>query len=144
MRKDDPAAAVEAAMVAIRRRQSRRTLAREAGVAPSDDATQQVLDAVEAAAEPLGVTAVAAALDVDQPRASKLVAAAVDAGLLRRVADQDDGRRSHLALTPSGRERLDAVHSARQARFGAAMADWTAAERETFAALLTRFVTALG
>ncbi len=71
-------------------------------------------------------------------------AAAVDAGLLRRVADQDDGRRSHLALTPAGHEWLDAVHSARQARFGAAMAGWTPAERETFAALLTRFVSALG
>ncbi|MFD4429251.1 MarR family transcriptional regulator, partial [Nocardia sp. NPDC058497] len=44
------------------------------------------------AAEPT-VSTVAAALAVDQPRASKLVAAAVTAGYLRRVADQSDGRR---------------------------------------------------
>lgn len=139
----DPVVVVEAAMVAVRRRQVRRTLAGAAGASPADDATQQVLDAVEAAAEPIGVTAVARALGVDQPRASKVVALAVDAGLLRREADQDDGRRSHLALTAAGRARLDAVHAFRRARFDAAMASWTQTERATFADLLTRFVAAL-
>ncbi|SHL28502.1 DNA-binding transcriptional regulator, MarR family [Pseudonocardia thermophila] len=128
-------------MVAIRRRQSRRTLARVAGAA--DDTLQPVLDAVEAAAEPMGVGEVAAAIDVDQPRASKLVAAAVSAGLLRREADQSDGRRTLLVLTDAGRERLAHVHAYRRRVFAAAMADWTDAERETFARLLTRFVTAL-
>jgi DNA-binding MarR family transcriptional regulator len=113
----EAAAAVEAAMVTVRRRQSRRVLAREAGESPTEDAAQQVLDAVEASPVPLGVTGVGSALGVDQPRASKLAAAAVDAGLLR-VADQADGRRSHLALTAEG--------------------------RATFADLLTRFVAALG
>lgn len=138
----DPVAEVEAAMVAVRRRQARRTLAREAG-AP-DDSTQQVIDAIEAAGtEPIGVNGIAEALGVDQPRASKLVAAAVSAGLIRREADQLDGRRTNLVLTDEGRTRLTAVHTYRRDRFAAAMNDWPESDRATFATLLTRFVSAL-
>lgn len=136
----DPVAAVEAAMIAIRRRQTRRTFAVEAG---GPDPVQEVLDALEAAPEPLGVNGVAAALGVDQPRASKLVAAAVGAALVRRQADQADGRRTNLVLTAAGQAQLEVVHNYRRERFAAAMDDWTEDERDTFAALLTRFVTAL-
>jgi DNA-binding MarR family transcriptional regulator len=141
MDKTDPVAAVEAAMIAIRRRQTRRTFAVQSG---GPDPVQEVLDAIEAAEpDPLGVNGVAAALGVDQPRASKLVAAAVAAGLVRREADQADGRRTNLVLTAAGRSQLDAVHTYRRDRFAAAMEDWTRDERTDFAALLTRFVAAL-
>jgi DNA-binding MarR family transcriptional regulator len=139
----DPVTAVEAAMVAVRRQQTRRALARAAGASTADTAAQGVLDAVEAAAGPIGVTGVAEALGVDQPRASKVVAATVAAGLVRREADQADGRRSRLVLTEAGRARLAEVHRFRRARFATAMADWTDAERAAFAALLTRFVAGL-
>ncbi len=139
--KTDPVAAVEAAMIAIRRRQARRTLAAQAG---GREPVQHVLDAIEAAGpDPLGVNGVATALAVDQPRASKLVAAAVSAGLVRREADQRDGRRTNLVLTDAGQQQLEAVHAYRQDRFAAAMSDWTPLERETFADLLTRFLTGL-
>jgi DNA-binding MarR family transcriptional regulator len=138
----DPVAEVEAAMVAIRRRQTRRLFAREAGV--QDVSGQQVIDAVEAAGdEPIGVNGVAETLGVDQPRASKLVAAAVAAGLVRREADQLDGRRTNLVLTEAGRERLETVQAFRRRRFAAAMDDWPEAEKETFAVLLARFVAGL-
>ena len=141
MDKTDPVAAIETAMIAIRRRQTRRTFAVQAG---GPDPVQEVLDAIEASApEPLGVNGVATALAVDQPRASKLVAAAVAAGLVRREADQRDGRRTNLVLTAAGRQQLAAVHAYRQERFAAAMSDWTPSERQTFADLLTRFLTAL-
>jgi DNA-binding MarR family transcriptional regulator len=139
----DPVAEVEVAMVAIRRRQARRLFARAAEV--QDDSGQQVIDAIEAAGdEPIGVNGVAEALGVDQPRASKLVAAAVSAGLIRREADQLDGRRTNLALTDAGRERLETVHTFRRRRFAAAMDDWPEADRAAFATLLTRFVAGLG
>ncbi|WP_188197013.1 MarR family winged helix-turn-helix transcriptional regulator [Nonomuraea sp. SYSU D8015] len=131
--------AIERAMVAIRRRQSRRTLARAQGAGPEYD----VLDVIEGAREPVTVTAVARALSVDQPRASRLAAAAVAAGLVRREADQADGRRSHLVLTDGGRAALEQAHQARQAAFAAAMEGWSAAERAEFARLLTRFVEAI-
>jgi DNA-binding MarR family transcriptional regulator len=138
----DPVAEIEAAMVTIRRRQAKRIFARAAGVA--DDSGQQLIDAIEAAGpEPLGVNGVAEALGVDQPRASKLVAAAVTAGLVRREADQLDGRRTNLVLTQAGRDRLAAVHTFRRTRFAEAMTDWPDADKETFAVLLTRFITGL-
>ncbi|MER7005857.1 MarR family winged helix-turn-helix transcriptional regulator [Dactylosporangium sp. NPDC000555] len=137
-------AAIEAGMVAIRRRQTRRALAR--GFAEVDPALFDVVDAVEAGEQlrrPMTVTDVAAALDVAQPRASKLVAAAVEAGLIRREADQRDGRRALLARTVAGRELCERVHRSRRGRFARATEHWTAAERATFAQLLTRFVEGL-
>ncbi|MEV0569197.1 MarR family winged helix-turn-helix transcriptional regulator [Dactylosporangium sp. NPDC050588] len=136
-------AAVETAMVSIRRSQTRRALARSGPASGVDPATFDVVDAVEGLRDRATVTAVAAALDVAQPRASKLVAAAVEAGWVRREADQDDGRRSLLVRTPAGLALCERVHAARRARFAAATAGWTPAEVETFAQLLTRFVAGL-
>lgn len=138
-------AEVERAMVAIRRRQTRRALAKLAGE-HGGRAAYDVLDVVEAAeqaGEPASVTSVAAALDVDQPRASKLVATAVAAGLVRRQADQADGRRALLVRTEEGRAASAEVHRFRQTAFAAAMSDWTEAERAEFARLLSRFVRSL-
>jgi DNA-binding MarR family transcriptional regulator len=136
--------AIERAMVLIRRSQTRRTLARLAGQA--DTATFDVLDVLEAAEESgehATVSVVAESLRVDQPRASKLVAAAVEAGLVRRVADQTDGRRSFLVRTAKGRAAVERVHEFRRAQLANAMADWSAADRATFARLLTRFTAGL-
>lgn len=146
-------ARIEDAMVTIRRRQTRRALARqfanhdgqELGAA-GQAALFDVVDAVEAGeleGRAVTVTDVAAALDVAQPRASKLVAAAVDAGLVRREADQRDGRRALLLRTAAGRELSEHVHRTRRARFARATADWSPAERATFAQLLGRFVAGL-
>jgi DNA-binding MarR family transcriptional regulator len=140
---DQHLAAIEAAMVAIRRSQRRRALARSSEPTEGDLAVFDVLDAVEAAEEAgdeVTVSSIAAALDVAQPRASKLVAAAVDAGLLVRVADQADGRRALLRRTEAGRELCGRVHTARRGTFDAAMAGWSARDRATFARLLARFV----
>ncbi|GAA2630615.1 MarR family winged helix-turn-helix transcriptional regulator [Dactylosporangium fulvum] len=147
MSEEEALAAVESAMVAIRRRQTRRALARGGGLPDGVDlAVFDVVDAVEAAEASGGratVTDIAAALDVAQPRASKLVAATVDAGLIRREADQSDGRRAFLVRSVAGRELSDRVHAARRSRFADATAGWTATERATFALLLTRFVDGL-
>jgi DNA-binding MarR family transcriptional regulator len=136
---DTSMAMVERAMVAIRRRQSRRALARRMQV---DPAVFGVLDAVEERG-PSSVTELAGALSVDQPRASRLVARAVDEGLLVRQADQRDGRRTTLSLTPLGKRQVAAAHEARQRIFAQAMADWPESDRETFARLLTSFIAAL-
>ena len=141
-------AAVERAMVAIRRSQTRRTLARlaEREGRSTSGSTFDVLDVVEAAEQagaPASVSSLAAALPIDQPRASKLVAAAVEAGLVRREADQTDGRRALLVRTEAGRAATDEVHRFRGSIFAAAMADWSDADRADFARLLTRFVDRL-
>jgi DNA-binding MarR family transcriptional regulator len=144
-RRDEGVEAVERAMIAIRRSQSRRSLARLAG-APASGAAFEVLDVVEAAEQdgvPVTVSGVAAALNVDQPRASKLVAAAVEAGLVRRESDQADGRRTLLVRTERGQRVSEEIHRFRRSIFSAAMADWTDADRARFAELLTAFVRAL-
>lgn len=129
--------AVEQAMVRIRRLQQRRTLARLSQVDPSLTA---VVDAIEQHPDQATVSSVAGALGVDQPRASRLVARAVDAGLVSRTADQLDGRRALLALTRRGTEHAARLHRFRQAMFAEAMAGWTPRQVSTFARLLTRFV----
>lgn len=127
--------AVEAAMVRIRRRQTRGALSD--GAIPV--AVFRALDAVaDGAADTVG--ALAPALGVDQPRASRLAAQAVSSGLLERVADQRDGRRSVLRLTAAGNQAVAAARAGRRAAMAAAMADWTPAERAEFARLLERFV----
>ncbi len=130
---------VERAMVAIRRRQSRRALAKHM---PVDPAVFGVLDAVEDRG-PCSVTDLTGALGVDQPRASRLVARAVDEGLLVRQADQHDGRRTLVSLTAVGRRQVEAAHEARQRVFAEAMADWPPPDRAAFARLLTKFIAAL-
>ncbi|WP_460061960.1 MarR family winged helix-turn-helix transcriptional regulator [Streptomyces sp. YKOK-I1] len=144
-------AAIERAVVALRRAQRRRNLARlaerrgerggERGTLP--DGVFDLLDAVESATErgeTLTVTEAAAALGVDQPRASRLAAQALKSGLLRREADQRDGRRSLLALTADGRTALARVHDFRHRVVAETVADWPVEDREALARLLTRFV----
>ena len=144
-----PEHAVERAMVAIRRRQTRRAFAGRAPAAHGQavsPAVTELLDAVEAetaADRDVTVTDLTRLLAIDQPRASKLTGAAVSSGLLRRLADQQDGRRSTIMLTADGTGYLDTVHRYRQSRFAAAMGGWTDSERAVFADLLTRFVAAL-
>ncbi|WP_431969229.1 MarR family winged helix-turn-helix transcriptional regulator [Nocardia sp. bgisy134] len=131
--------AVAAAMVRIRHRQTRGALAGESRV-PA--AVFRVLDAASSI-ENATVGALAPALGVDQPRASRLVAHAVSEGWLERVADQRDGRKAVLRPTELGRRILAAAHRRRAAATAAAMAHWTERERAEFARLLGRFVDAM-
>jgi DNA-binding MarR family transcriptional regulator len=169
-RPDDDASylAIERSLVAIRRSQTRRTLAKRArtqaaqpqpdqshaghaawphserdGDSVPADGVVELLDAIEAAAARMALTTVteaADALGIDQPRASRLAAQAIDAGLVTREADQQDGRRSLLALTPAGQRILTQVHDFRRQAVIRAIAHWTPADRETFSRLLERFV----
>ncbi|MEV8115446.1 MarR family winged helix-turn-helix transcriptional regulator [Streptomyces xiamenensis] len=141
---DKAVAAVERAMVAIRRSQTRRSLGRLAppdGGRPIDPTLFSVLDVIEGRDTPCSVTDVATALGVDQPRASRLVLRAVGEGLLERRTDPSDARRTLITLTGPGREQLDRTHRFRQEVFARVMADWPDADRTEFARLLTAFVT---
>jgi DNA-binding MarR family transcriptional regulator len=168
---EDAVAAIEQGMVAMRRSWSRRRLQRRAagagatgpgspragtaglgvggaadpGALGAEAALFQVLDAIEGAAGAGGtmtVNGVADALGVDQPRASRLVARAVEAGLVSRGADPADGRRSVLGLTPAGTRVMADGHRTRRAAVEAALAGWSAEDRETFARLLRAYVAA--
>jgi DNA-binding MarR family transcriptional regulator len=189
----DPIELIEAALVTMRRDQSRRRLQRRAELA-SDDANGpdreelhghghghgrgrgprgwhagepdgdgpghphhhggrrgdglaeaarfRLLDALEGAERAPSVSELAEMIGVDQPRASRLVQAAVDAGHARREADPGDARRSAIVLTASGRALLAAARENRRTAVDTALAGFTPEETGEFARLLTRFIAA--
>lgn len=148
-------AAIEAAVVALRRAHRRRALARlsrrsgqrTGSHAGLPDALFEFLDVLATATERgerLTVTEVAVELDVDQPRASRLAGLALEAALVRREADQNDGRRSLLALTLDGEDVLARIHDFRRRTIVEAISDWSDDDRAALARLLPRFVRDFG
>jgi DNA-binding MarR family transcriptional regulator len=144
-------AAIERAMMRIRRSQTRRTLGRLATRDLGQNVDLAQLDVVLAVdegparpGEELTVGLVAERLGIDPSRASRMVAGAIRAGWLRRVASQADGRRIHLELTEAGREIAQAAHRSRQALYDRLMRDWSERDRGELARLLTKFTEALG
>ncbi|MWB99487.1 MarR family transcriptional regulator [Agromyces sp. MMS17-SY077] len=98
--------------------------------------------AVLAAAGPQSVNGLADAIGVDQPRASRLVRAAVESGHVRRDVDPADARRSILAITESGRTALHSTLGRRREAVESALAGFTDDERTEFARLLRKFADA--
>jgi len=139
----DPLHLVERALTRIRRNVAKRVFGRilQHEIRDVDLSIVGVVDALSEGDASVG--AIGDKLGVDPSRASRLVAAAVDAGHVLRVASQQDGRRIDLTLTDRGAELVERVRSLRRAWAGAAMKHWTAAERKEFARLLDAFVDAL-
>lgn len=100
----------------------------------------RMLEAVETA--PASVSDIAAAIGVDQPRASRLVADAAARRLVERKPDPVDARRILVTITPAGRELLASMRSTRLSAVETALDGFSAQERDTLAALLTRFAHA--
>jgi len=81
----------------------------------------------------------AAQCALDPSTISRAVAALVRTGLVRRAADQNDGRASVLALTPQGREVLADVTGWYDERLADALRDWTVHDLNALASMLQRF-----
>ncbi|GAA5145805.1 hypothetical protein GCM10025768_03540 [Microbacterium pseudoresistens] len=90
------------------------------------------------AKEALSVSALAEAIGVDQPRASRLVQQGVERGWVRREADPDDARRTRIVLTDDGRRLFRSVRGERREALGAALEALTEAEQAELARLLTK------
>jgi len=97
-----------------------------------------MLEALALASGPLGVSEIADAIGVDQPRASRLVQQGVDRVWVRREADPDDARRTRIALTDEGSRMIRGVRGERRQRLGEALETLTESEREQLARLLTK------
>ena len=102
----------------------------------------RLLEALEGAERPPSVSELADAIGVDQPRASRLVQAAVEAGHARREIDPADARRSAIVLTDAGRGLLSSARGNRRGAIESALAGFTPDETEQLARLLSRFVEA--
>ena len=92
---------------------------------------------------PLRQGALAELVHADPSTVSRHVTLLVDRGLVRRVADAQDGRASRLIVTPAGEAALERLRQERNAHLAAVTADWAPAELAAFTAQLQRFVQGL-
>jgi DNA-binding MarR family transcriptional regulator len=89
---------------------------------------------------PLRQGALAELVHADPSTVSRHVTLLVERGLVRRVADEQDGRASVLVVTAAGAAVLETMRQERDALVDRVTAAWTATERATFTGLLHRFV----
>src|SRR5215471_5158571 len=141
---------VDRGMVRIRRSQSRRTIGRLMQQRLDRDlnlAAVSVADALQELAEAgeqrPTIGQMAQRLGIEPSRASRMTAAAIRAGLVRRIACQSDGRRSHLELTREGSKALQMIQRFRMRFFARLMSDWSDKDCAEFGKLLIRFTDML-
>ena len=84
--------------------------------------------------------ALAELVHADPSTVSRHVTLLVDRGLVRRVADEQDGRASRLVVTPAGEAVLEQMRQERDGLIAQVTADWTPDELATFTRQLHRFV----
>jgi DNA-binding MarR family transcriptional regulator len=89
---------------------------------------------------PLRQGTLADLMHADPSTVSRHVAALVDQGLVRRVADETDGRASRLVVTDEGRAALEALRAEREAHLDRAIAHWSDDDVATFSTLLGRLL----
>ena len=89
---------------------------------------------------PLRQGALAELVHADPSTVSRHVAALVEQGLVRRVADETDGRASRLVVTDAGHAALDQLRSERESQLERVTADWTDGELATLTTLLERLL----
>ncbi|MEU8255017.1 MarR family transcriptional regulator [Micromonospora inaquosa] len=94
-------------------------------------------------AGPQNVSALAARLNLDGSTVTRQVSALQRDGLITRTPDPTDGRGTVISPTPAGLQRMAVVQSARTRLYGDMLAGWSAEDRTTLAALLTRLNQAL-
>ncbi|MGY2083686.1 MarR family winged helix-turn-helix transcriptional regulator [Blastococcus sp. SYSU DS0539] len=89
---------------------------------------------------PLRQGALAELLHADPSTISRHVAALVDQGLVRRVADESDGRASRLVVTEAGHEVLETLRAERAAHLERVTAGWDPADLATLTTLFGRLL----
>lgn len=89
---------------------------------------------------PLRQGALADLVHADPSTASRHVASLVEQGLVRRVADESDGRASRLVATEAGRAAFEALRREREAHLARVTADWDATELATLTTLFGRLL----
>jgi DNA-binding MarR family transcriptional regulator len=89
---------------------------------------------------PLRQGALADLVHADPSTISRHVAVLVEKGLVRRVADESDGRASRLVVTDDGLRTLDTLRSEREAYLRGITVDWSEADLATFTTLFGRLL----
>jgi DNA-binding MarR family transcriptional regulator len=89
---------------------------------------------------PLRQGALAELVHADPSTVSRHVASLVEQGLVRRVADESDGRASRLVVTEAGHAALDALRREREAHLERVTAGWDPADIATLTTLFGRLL----
>ena len=89
---------------------------------------------------PLRQGALAEQLHADPSTVSRHVAVLVEEGLVRRVADESDGRATRLVVTDAGLDALAQLGRDRAAFLQRVTADWDQTDLTAFSGLLGRFL----
>jgi DNA-binding MarR family transcriptional regulator len=93
---------------------------------------------------PLRQSALADLVHADPSTVSRHVAALVDQGLVRRVADESDGRASRLVITDAGYAVLAELRRERESLLARVTADWSERDLAQLTRLFGRFLDDLG
>ena len=89
---------------------------------------------------PVRQGALAELVHADPSTVSRHVTLLVDRGLVRRIADEQDGRASRLVVTPAGEAVLEQMRRERDGLLAQVTADWAPGEVAAFTRQLHRFV----
>ena len=89
---------------------------------------------------PLRQSALADLVHADPSTVSRHVAALVEQGVVRRVADESDGRASRLVVTDAGRAALGELRAERESHLERATAGWSPSELATLSHLFGRLI----
>nr|WP_246406930.1 MarR family transcriptional regulator [Modestobacter versicolor] len=89
---------------------------------------------------PLRQGALAELVHADPSTVSRHVTLLVERGLVRRVADEQDGRASRLVVTPDGEREVQKMRQERDGLIAQATTGWSPDELATFTRQLHRFV----
>jgi DNA-binding MarR family transcriptional regulator len=99
---------------------------------------------VVASRGPQSIAALADAVGVTPPTASRLCERLVRKGLVRRRTDRRDRRQVRIALTETGRQLVDAVTANRRREIGGLLASMPAADQTQLVSALRRLATSGG
>jgi len=119
------------------------------GVSPSvlkegeqlDRAGYWTLVRLDEADGPVRLSDLAAAMELDLSTVSRQARQLVEAGLVTRQADPDDGRAARLALSERGCAVLDEVRRARRDVLRRTLSSWGASERSQLASAISRLAS---
>jgi DNA-binding MarR family transcriptional regulator len=89
---------------------------------------------------PLRQSGLAELMHADPSTVSRHVTSLVERGLVRRVADELDGRASRLVVTPAGEAVVEQMRQEREGMLARVTADWPPEELAAFTRSLHRFV----
>lgn len=90
------------------------------------------------AAGPMRVSTIAEKVHSDVSTVSRQVSHLVQAGVLEKIPDPNDGRAQTIALASDGEQLLEDIHESRGRMFASLMSDWTNDEADEFDAYLQR------